>query len=217
MGEIIQVLGLLNKFDQCVLNMALINICDSENYVGQEMRRKYNAWKNLSNEAVDNPWLDVHQFTIYLPHPEQTYEDVTLEEGLTRGYNIEVEPVKDTSELIYDIYPGGHLVVVLKQKQVNGDFEIAATGIFVRSLGIISLDVVTDLQKGEYQPLVIRHPIIRDYPQDWETQLRQFLKGEIRGEELPRVVGYVDRSLNKDYRTPAWGEVYLAASEFAGF
>lgn len=203
-----QVLGLFSRFEQCVLNMALINICDSESYVGQEMRRQYNHWKNLTNEAIDNPWLDVHQFTIFLPHPDQTYEDITLGEGLTKGYNVEVEPVKDPDELIYKIASGGHFVVVLRQKQVNGEFAIAATGIFVRPLGLLSLDVIVDLQQGDCQPLIVKHPIIRDYPQDWETQLRQFLQGEISGETLPPIVRYVDRSLNPDYRTPDWQEVY---------
>ncbi len=212
-----QVLGAFNKFEQCVLNMALINICDRESYVGQEMRRQYNSWKESTNETVYNPWLDPHQFTIYLPHPEQEYEDVTLEAGLTKGYNVEVEPVKDPKKLVYNIPEGGHFVVVLKQRRVNGDFAIAATGIFVRSLAILSLDVIVDPDQGEYQSLVIKHPIIRDYPQDWETKLRMFLKGEIRGEELPRVVGYVDRGLNQDYRTPSWNEVYLTASGFTGF
>jgi hypothetical protein len=44
-----------------------------------------------------------------------------------------------------------------------------------------------------------------------------FLQGEIRNEELPRVVGYVDRSLNRDYRSPSWSDVYLAASDFTVF
>lgn len=212
-----QVLGAFNKFEQCVLNMALINICDSENYVGQEMRGQYNAWKRTTDETVYNPWLDIHKFTIYLPHPDQEYEDVTLEEGLTKGYNIEVEPVKDPSKLVYNIPEGGHFVVVLKQKRVNGNFAIAATGIFVRSLGILSLDVIVDPDEGEYQSLVVKHPIIRDYPQDWETKLKMFLQGEVRGEELPRVVGYVDRDLNRDFRPPSWSEVYLGASGFASF
>ena len=212
-----QVLGAFSKFEQCVLNMALINICDSTSYVGQEMRGQYNAWKQETNETVHNPWLALHQFTIYLPHPDQEYEDITLEEGLTKGYNIEVKPVKDPNELVYNIPEGGHFVVVLKQKRVNGNFAIAATGVFVRSLGILSLDVIVDPEKGEYQSLAIKHPIIRDYPQDWETKLKMFLTGETKAEELPRVVGYVDRSLNRDYRSPSWNDVYLAASEFTVF
>lgn len=212
-----QVLGTFSKFEQCVLNMALINICDSESYVGQEMRGQYNLWKREKNETVFNPWLDLHQFTIYLPHPEQEYEDVTLEEGLSKGYNVEFKPVKDSSELIYSIPEGGHFVVVMKQSRVNGDFAIAATGVFIRSLGIISLDVIIDPDQGEYQSLVIKHPIIRDYPQDWETQLKMFLQGDTRGEELPPIVGYVDRSLNRDYRAPSWKDVYLAASDLTVF
>ena len=136
---------------------------------------------------------------------------------MSKGYNLEVKPVKDISELVYNIREGGHFVVVLKQSRVNGDFSIAATGIFVRSLGIISLDVIIDPDQEEYQSLVIKHPIIRDYPQDWENKLKGFLTGEIAGEELPRVVGYVDRSLNRDYRSPSWNDVYLAASDFTVF
>lgn len=212
-----QVLGVFTKFEQCVLNMALINICDAESYVGQEMRRQYNSWKQSTNETVHNPWLDMHQFTIFLPHPDQEYEDITLEEGLTRGYNVEVEPVKDKSELVYNIPEGGHFVVVLRQRLVNGSFEIAATGILVRSLALLSLDAIVDPDKGEYQSLVIKHPIVRDYPQDWESKLRMFLTHELNGEELPRVVGYVDRFLNQDYRPPSWNQIYLAGSGFAGF
>ncbi len=212
-----QVLGTFTRFEQCVLNMALINICNGDSYVGQQMRREYNSWKQSTNETVYNPWLDLHQFTIYLPHPEQEYEDITLEEGLTKGYNIEVQPVKNPEELVYNIPEGGHFVVVFRQRRVNANFAIAATGIFVRSLGILSLDAIVDPDRGEYQSLVIKHPIIRDYPQDWESKLRMFLKREIKGEELPRVVGYVDQVLNQDYRPPSWHEVSLAASGFAGF
>lgn len=209
-----QFLATLNQFEQCVLNMSLINICDSQSYVGQEMRRKYQAWKALTDEVIHNPWLDVHQFTIYLPHPKQAYEDITLEAGLSRGYNVEVNPVKDPGELFYTIPPGGHFVVVLRQKQVDGDFTIAATGIFVRSLGILSLDVIVDLDQEEYQSLVIKHPIIRDYPQDWENKLKAFLRGEIRWDALPPIVGHVDRDLNQDYSPPDWNQVHLAASGF---
>ncbi|MEB3358727.1 MAG: hypothetical protein VKK04_18520 [Synechococcales bacterium] len=210
-----QTLGVFSRFEQCVLSMALINMCDRDSYPGQELRRQYNAWKQLTDEAVDNPWLDIHQFTIFLPHPDQEYEDITLEQGLTLGYNVEVEPVKDRTKLVYDIPEGGHFVVVLKQAQVNGEFAIAATGIFVRSLAILSLDAIVDLEKAEYQPLIVRHPIIRDYPEDWEAKLRLFLKKEIRGEALPRIVGYVDRGLNPDYHPPSWKELYLETSDFA--
>ena len=212
-----QVLNTFTKFEQCVLNMALINICDRESYIGQEMRQKYNTWKQETEETVLNPWLDLHQFTIYIPHPDQEYEDLTLNEGLSRGYNLEVQPIEDPNNLVYKIPQGGHFVVVLKQRRVNAKFEIAATGIFVRPLGILSLDVIIDPDEGEYQSLAIKHPIIRDYPHDWESKLKMFLQGEIVGTELPQVVGYVDRSFNRDYRPPAWSEVYLAASNFKGF
>ncbi|NEQ42953.1 MAG: hypothetical protein F6K00_05075 [Leptolyngbya sp. SIOISBB] len=208
------IVGLLSKFDQCVLNMALIHLCNTESHVGQEMRRQYNAWKQDGDDPVHNPWLDIHQFTIYIPHPDQDYEDITLTDGLTLGYNVEVEPVKDPSGLIYDIPQGGHFVAVMKQKQMDGEFAIAATGIFVRSLAVLGLDVVVDLTLGETQPIVVRHPIIRDYPQDWEAKLRSFLQKEISDEALPRLVGYVDRSLNRDYRSPRWSEVYQAGDGF---
>lgn len=207
-----QVVGLLSQFHQSVLSMALINMCDSEGHVGQEMRQQYNAWKRLTDETVINPWHDMHQFTLYLPHPDQTYEGITLEEGLTRGYNIEVQPVKDRSELIYDIFPGGHFVAVLKQSLVDGGFTIAATGVFVRALAILSLDVIIDPDKEEYQSIVIKHPIIRDYPPDWEAKLRAFLKGETPEGELTPVVRYVDCALNQDYRTPAWKDIYSGSS-----
>ncbi|MGK7913884.1 MAG: hypothetical protein AB4050_20735 [Synechococcus sp.] len=197
--------------------MALINMCDSESYVGLEMRRNYHSWKHQTNEASGNPWFDIHQFTIYLPHPDQQYEDVTLEQGLSKGYNVDVEPVREPNSLMYNIHRGGHFVAVFKQHEENGGFEIAATGVFVRSLGILSLDVIVDLDREEYQPLVIKHPIIRDYPNNWETQLRQFLNGDVRDDDLSAVVGYVDPSLNRGYRAPAWNEVSLAANGFAGF
>ncbi len=209
-----QIVGLLSKFDQCVLNMALIHLCNTESHVGQEMRRQYNAWKQDGDDPVHNPWLDIHQFTLYIPHPDQDYEGITLADGLTEGYNVEVEPVKDSSSLIYDIPQGGHFVAVMKQKQVDGEFAIAATGIFVRSLAALSLDVVVDITQGETQPVVVKHPIIRDYPQDWETKLRLFLQKELSDEALPRLVGYVDRSLNRDYRSPRWYEVYQTGDGF---
>ncbi|GEM_PF-1788380 len=212
-----QAIGVFSKFEQCVLNMALINICDRESYVGQEMRQQYNAWKQTTQEAVCDPWQDLHQFTIYLPHRDQDYEGITLSEGLSRGYNIEVEPVQDRSNLPYNIPPGGHFVIVLRQKQIDGEFAIAATGVFVRPLGLLSLDVILDPDLGEYQSLMVQHPIIRQYPEDWQTQMTRFLQGEIPYQELSPVVRSVDRFFNPDYRTPDWQDVYLAASEFAVF
>jgi hypothetical protein len=211
-----EVLG-TNKFDQCVINIALINICDRESDLGQEMMSLYHDWKTETDEAVKNPWLDLHQFTIYVPHPDQQYEGLTLGEGLTKGYNIEVKPVKDRSKVPYKIPEGGHFIVVLKQRRPDSEFEIAATGIFVRPLAAIALDIILDPDKGEYQSLIIKHPIIRQYPEGWEEKLTAFLTGEITSYDLPNVVGYVDRAFNRDHRSPSWNDMYLAATGFAGF
>ncbi|MEB3178915.1 MAG: hypothetical protein VKL59_07800 [Nostocaceae cyanobacterium] len=211
-----EILG-ATRFDQCVINISLINICNQQSYVGQEMRKLYNSWKEETDEAINNPWLDLQQFTIYVPHPDQKYENITLEEGLTRGYNVEVNPVEDRTQVPYDIPEGGHFVVIFKQKSIDSDFKIAATGIFIRPLAILSLDIIVDLEKAEYQPLVIKHPVIRDYPEGWEQKLAMFINREIRFEELPNIVAYVDQSLNQDYRPPSWNEVYLSATGFAGF
>jgi hypothetical protein len=211
------VLGAISKFDQCVLNISLINICNQKSYLGQEMRRQYNQWKGETDETVYNPWLDIHQFKIFLPHPDQEYEEITLEAGLTKGYNVEVEPVHSQSQLPYRIPRGGHFVIVLKQKGLDADFKIAGTGIFVRPLGVLSLDMIVDLDQGEYQSITVKHPIIKDYPEGWENKLNLFLKGEISSEELPQVVRYVDQAFNEDYRQPSWNDIYLAATGFAGF
>jgi hypothetical protein len=205
------------RFDQCVMNISLINLCNQKSYIGTEMLRLYNSWKDETAEAVNNPWLDLQQFTIYVPHPDQKYEDVTLEQGLTLGYNIEVKPLEDKSQVPYKIPEGGHFVIVLKQTGLDADFKIAATGIFVRPLGVLVLDIVVDAEKGEYQHLAIKHPVIRDYPDDWEQKLNLFLKQEIRGEDLPNLVGHVDQAFNRDYRPPSWQEVYLSGKGFAGF
>ncbi len=65
--------------------------------------------------------------------------------------------------------------------------------------------------------MVIKHPIIRDYPTDWQQKLNLFLNQDIRSEALPNLVGYVDQALNQDYRPPDWHEVYLSSKGFAGF
>lgn len=223
--QMTKILGALSKFEQCVLNMALINICNQESHVGQEMRRQYNQWKGEIDETVYNPWLDLHQFTIYLPHPDQEYEGITLESGLTRGYNVEVEPVHNRGlrsrslgdRLPYRIPRGAHFVVVMRQKQLDSDFEIIGTGIFNRPLAVLSLDLIIDAQEKEYQSIVIQHPVVRDYPEDWQDKLNLFLQGEIVSEQLPQVVRYVDRTFNQDYRQPAWHDIYLSARGFAGF
>lgn len=211
-----EILG-ATRFDQCVLNISLINMCNQQSYVGKEMVKRYNSWKEEIAETVNDPWLDLHQFTIYVPHPQQEYENVTLEEGLTRGYNIEVKPVEQRGQVPYKIPQGGHFVVIFKQKGLEDSFGIAATGIFIRPLGVLSLDIIVDLEQAKYQPLLIKHPVIRDYPSGWEQKLQMFITGEIRGEDLPNLVGHVDQSLNRDYRPPSWNEVYLSASGFAGF
>ncbi|MBE9224344.1 hypothetical protein IQ264_02505 [Phormidium sp. LEGE 05292] len=211
----IKILG-ATQFDQQVLNISLINICNQESYVGQEMRKHYNAWKDESDEPSQNPWLDLHQFTIYVPHPDQLYDGMTLADGLTKGYNIEVKPVENRSQLPYKIPPFGHFVVVLKQKEIDADFGIAATGIFVRPLAVLYLDIIVDIDKPEYQPIFVKHPIIREYPNGWEEKLKMFINGEIRGEELPDLVGYVDRAVNGDYRSPSWDEASQLNNRFAG-
>lgn len=206
-----------NKFEQSVLNLALINICNQESYIGQQMKQRYNAWKSDTDEAINNPWLDLHQFIIYVPHPDQQYEDITLEEGLTMGFNIEVEPITDFSHIPYNLPEGGHFIVVLKQDRVDGNFRIAATGIFVRPLALFSLDVVTDPDEGNYHSLVVQHPIIRNYPSDTQQKLIQFLNKEISIRTLPNLIGYVDQAQNQDYRQPSWQEMSLERQGVALF
>ena len=212
-----QVLGALNKFEQCVLNISLINICNQESHVGQEMRQQYNRWKGEVEETIYTPWLDIHQFTIYIPDPDQEYEGITLESGLTQGYNVEVKPVNNPNQLPYRIPRGAHFVVLMRQKSNHSDFKIAGTGIFIRPLGVMSLDMIVDSELGEYQSITIKHPIIRDYPEGWEDKLNLFLRGEIDSIELPQVVRYVDQAFNQDYRQPSWHDIYLAATGLAGF
>ena len=199
-----------SKFDQCVLNMSLINLCNQKSHVGKEMLNIYQAWKEETSEAIENPWRDLHQFNIFVPHPKQEYENITLAGGLTKGYNVEVEPVKDKSQIpdTYDIPSGGHFVVVLKQKGLDLDFKIAATGIFIRPLAVLSLDIIIDAELGEYNPLLLQHPIIRDYPEGWERKLQMFLNREISSEDLPNLVRYVDQTFNQDYHPPSWDDLY---------
>ncbi|MDX2215718.1 MAG: hypothetical protein SFY66_20820 [Oculatellaceae cyanobacterium bins.114] len=204
------------QFDQCVLNISLINLCNQESYVGQELRKLYKMQQDDTNEPMTTPWLTPHQFTIFVPHPEQEYDGLTLEAGLTKGYNVEIKPIQEHSYVPYDIPPGGHFVVVLKQKSLNDGFNVAATGIFVRSLAVLKLDIIVDMQQANYQPVLVKHPVIRDYPSGWESKLQQFLNREIRSEDLPDLVGYVDQRVNRDYRPPSWHEISLAAKGFAG-
>jgi hypothetical protein len=205
-----------NQFDQCVINMALIHLCNQDGHVGQEIRKLYQDWSDDSHESLSLVRRDRHQFRVFVPHPNQQYDGVTLEEGLSKGFNIEVDRVEERSQIPYEIPRGSQFVVVLKQKGLDGDFAIAATGIFVRPLAILSLDIIVDAEKSEYQSIVIRHPIIRDYPTDWENKLRLLINQEISSEDLPNLVNYVDQAFNPDYRPPSWQEVRLAANGFAG-
>jgi hypothetical protein len=134
--------------------------------------------------------------TIHIPHPDQEYEGITLEAGLTQGYNIEAKAVLERSRVPYNMPEGGQFVVVMKQKGRDADFEIAATGIFVRPLAVLSLDLIVDRIKPEYQSITVKHPVIRDYPPGWEEALKWFLKRELAYVALPNLVGYVDQNLN---------------------
>lgn len=203
------------QFDQCVLNMALINLSNSESPVGLELRQRVSE----TSAAISNLtqiWAMPHQFTLYVPHPDQEYEGLTLAAGLTQGYNVEVEPLPDPGLVPYKVSPGSHFVVVMKQTGLDQGFAIAATGLFVRPLAALVLDIIVDREIPEYQAVVVQHPIVRDYPSDWESKLKQFLNQEIPSENLPSVVNHVDSGLNPDFRPPAWDEVHLTAKGFAG-
>lgn len=113
------------QFDRGVLSIALIHLCNQESHVGQEVRRLYNAWKEETNEPITDLWSESYWFTLYVPHPDQQYEEMTLEAGLTQGYNIEVKLIQDKSQIPYDLPRRGHFVVVLKQQELDGEFAIA--------------------------------------------------------------------------------------------
>lgn len=204
------------RFDQCVINQALIHLCNQQSHIGLELRRLYQTWADASDATVYNPWREPHQFKIYVPHPDQEYEGLTLAEGLTKGYNLEVQRLDRQSAVPYKIPAGGHLVIVLKQKGLQQNYQLAATGIFVRPLAALMLDLIDPID-GTTQSIAVHHPIIRSYPSDWQQQLRQFLDGAIEAEALPQLVGYVDQATNRDYRSPAWHEVYQAKGSLAGF
>lgn len=203
------------KFDQCVINISLINLCNQESYVGQELSKLYNNQQEETNEPITTPWRTPHWFTIYVPHPDQEYDGLTLEAGLTKGYNIEVKQIDNQTQIPYAIPSGAHFVTVLKQKALNDGFNLAATGIFVRSLAVLKLDIIVDMVQTEYQSILVKHPIIRDYPNGWENRLQQFLNREISSEALPDLIGYVDQSFNHDYNPPSWHDIYLTAKGFA--
>ncbi|XGV99292.1 MAG: hypothetical protein ACAF41_10205 [Leptolyngbya sp. BL-A-14] len=203
----------VNRFDQCVLTISLINLCNQTSYVGQAIHRLH----HLSNDDMpDDPWRTLHQLTVYIPHPDQQYDGITLQAGLTKGYNIEVKAVADPSQIPYKVPEGGQFVVVMKQKGLDDGFAIAATGFFIRPLALLSLDFIVDSTTPEYQSSAVKHPVIRDYPSHWEDTLKQFLNQTIPYEALPNLVRYVDQTMNPDYRPPTWDEVHLAAKGFAG-
>jgi hypothetical protein len=205
----------INPFEQCILNMSLIHLCNQASYLGQAVRRLNNPWGE-NDEPTGDPWRRLHQITLHCPHPDQEYEGITLEAGLTQGYNLEVKHIDDRSQVPYRIPVGGQFVVVMRQKAVNAGFTIAATGIFVRPLALLQLDLILDMTTAESQAIVVRHPIIRDYPRDWQEQLQQFLNHTRLYEALPTLVASVDQTLNPDYRCPNWAEISLAAKGFAG-
>ncbi len=108
------------RFEQGVINMSLSNMCDQDSYVGQELGKVYHDYQEEHEEAIGNPWQDSYQFTIYVPHPNQQEEEISLEEGLSRSYDLEVKPIIKRSQIPYKIPEGGHFVVVLKQVKLAG-------------------------------------------------------------------------------------------------
>ncbi|MBD1846130.1 hypothetical protein H6F89_22470 [Cyanobacteria bacterium FACHB-63] len=189
----------ISRFEQSVLNMALVHLCDREGYVGQ-LSRSNTAVESEDSEAMQ-------QITLYVPHPEQEYDGLSLEAGLTQGYNIEIDPVRDRSRIPYVIPRGAQFVRVLRQKGRDAGFSLAAIGLFVRPLAILKLDLIVDAEQAEYQAIAVRHPVIRDYPSDWEQKLNGFLQQRIAIEALPNCVNYVDRTINSDYSPPNWTQM----------
>ncbi|MCU0525267.1 MAG: hypothetical protein MUF72_10625 [Elainella sp. Prado103] len=196
------------RFEQYIFNMALVHLCDRESHVGQLMRHHHNPIDHAdSTEELDSkPWTP-SQIKLYVPHPEQQYEGLSLEAGLTQGYNIEIESIPNRDSIPYVIPRGAQFVLVLRQKGVDVGFNLAAIGLFIRPLALLKLDWIVDAQQAEYQSIVVRHPVIRNYPGDWEQKLNLFLQQEIAYESLPNLVDYVDRSLNSDYSPPHWQQI----------
>ena len=209
----IKLLG-IPKFEQQVMNMALVHLCDRIGHVGQ-LLKKSQADATEADESTSDPHAILHQITIFIPHPEQDYEGLSLEAGLTQGYNVEVEPVRDRSTIPYSIPRGAQFVRVLRQKGRDAGFGLAAIGLFIRPLAILKLDLIVDAEQAEYQSIAIKHPVIRDYPNDWEQTLMRFLNQEIPNEALPNLVGYVDRAVNSDYSPPNWVQISATDSPFA--
>lgn len=202
-----------SSFDQCVLNMALIHLCNQSSYVGQQFQQLYASESDAISPAH---WLTPHWFTVYVPHPDQDFEAITLEAGLNQGYNIEVKPIDNANLVPYTIPAASHFVVVLKQSGVNQAYQLAATGLFIRPLAALKLDLIDAIDQVSYQPVLVRHPIIRTYPSGWEQKLGQYLNHEIHFEGLPSIVQAVDQRHNPDYRSPSWNELRLVTRGFAG-
>ncbi|MEB3292806.1 MAG: hypothetical protein VKJ24_06575 [Synechococcales bacterium] len=195
----------LPRFEQHVLNMALVHLCDREGHVGQLMRHSNDS--SQVDSSSSHPWETLQQITIYIPHPQQEYDGMSLEAGLTQGYNIEVEPILDRDRIPYLIPRGAQFVRVLRQKGVNAGFSLAAIGLLIRPLALLKLDLIVDAITAEYQAIAIRHPVIREYPSNWEQTLNSFIGQELSLEALPNIVGYVDRTLNRDYTPPNWTQI----------
>jgi hypothetical protein len=200
------------RFEQYVLNMALVHLCDREGHVGQLMRHSHANHSDSDSDSdapTQDPWTVLHQVTIYIPHPEQQYDGLSLDAGLTQGYNIEVEPIGDRGRIPYVIPQGAHFVRVLRQKGLDAGFGLAAIGLFIRPLAMLKLDLIVDAEQAEYQAIAVRHPVIRDYPNDWEQKLNLFLQQEIPHEALPNLADYVDRTVNSDYTPPNWTQISI--------
>jgi hypothetical protein len=198
------------RFEQYVLNMALVHLCDREGHVGQLMR--YSSTNATESDGpTPDPGSVLHQIIIYVPHPEQEYEGLSLDAGLTQGYNIEIEPVHDRSQIPYVIPRGAQFVRVLRQKGLDAGFGLAAIGLFIRPLAILKLDLIVNAEQAEDQAIAARHPVIRDYPSDWEHKLNLLLQQEIPNEALPNLAGYVDRAVNPDYTPPNWRQISTAS------
>lgn len=79
------------RFEQGV--MSLLNRCEQNSYVGQELGKVYHDYQEGNEEAIGNSCQDSYQFTIYVPHPNQQEEEISLEEGLSRSYDLEVKAI----------------------------------------------------------------------------------------------------------------------------
>ena len=52
------------RFEQEVINMSLINRCDQDSYVGQELGKVYHDYQEENEETLGNTWQESYQFTI---------------------------------------------------------------------------------------------------------------------------------------------------------